>query len=140
MQAPGVGSDAFNFRYVEALQAFQKGEAQAPQRLVEAMEGTDPSQIQNAEGDWVLDIAVPQMDVLFRLLDNDTDAFNTALEKAVKAHKTYWSKKKNYRHRDPKGFISVPLTGLCAYAFERDVPIEVESDYIPRELYSGEYL
>jgi hypothetical protein len=99
--------DEYLYLQIEALQSFWKGAADTPQRVIEAMKATDPELIKVGTVDYALNIAVPEIDLLFRLLENDSVAFNESLIKALERHKKHWSKK-NLKN-DPNGFIAVGI-------------------------------
>jgi hypothetical protein len=131
-------SDEYLYLQIEALQSFWKGAADTPQRVIEAMKATDPELIKVGTVDYALNIAVREIDLLFRLLENDSVAFNESLIKALERHKKHWSKK-NLKN-DPNGFIAVGILGLVSIAYERGMTIEVESDYIPKYIFQGDFL
>lgn len=80
------------------------------------------------------------------ILENDVDLFNDALEKSLKDHRAFWSQKRILRAcgdpvcLDSNGFISLPLTAICAVAYDKKIPIDHDSDYIPEFLITGENL
>lgn len=80
------------------------------------------------------------------IFENDVDAFNEALEKSLKDHRAFWSQKRILRAGgDPvcldfNGFVSLPLTAICAIAYDKRIPIDHDSDYIPEFLITGENL
>jgi hypothetical protein len=129
-------ADEFAYLYVDALRAFWRQDDQAPALLLQALKATDPGQLQVASEDYVLDIVVPQMEVLYRLMDQDAAGFNKALEKAVQLHRDHW--KKGDRKNDPEGYLAFPLIGLASLAHDAGLPVQVESDYLPGNLAQGE--
>ena len=131
-------SDECFYLQIEALQSFWKGAADTPQRVIEAMKATDPELIKVGTVDAALNIAVREIDLLFRLLENDSVAFNESLIKALERHKKHWSEK-NLKN-DPRGFIAIGILGLVSIAYERGMTIEVESDYIPKYIFQGDFL
>jgi hypothetical protein len=131
-------NDEYLYLQIEALQSFWKGAADTPQRVIEAMKATDPELIKVGTVDYALNIAVREIDLLFRLLENDSVAFNESLIKALEWHKKHWSEK-NLKN-DPDGFIAIGILGLVSIAYERGMTIEVESDYIPKYIFQGDFL
>ena len=131
-------SDEYLYLQIEALQSFWKGAADTPQRVIEAMKATDPELVKVGTVDYALNIAVPEIDLLFRLLENDSAAFNKSLIKALECHKKHWSKK-DMKNR-PIGFIAIGILGLVSIAYERGITIDVESDYIPKYIFQGDFL
>lgn len=80
------------------------------------------------------------------ILENDVDSFNDALEKSLKDHRAFWSQKRILRAggdpvcMDSNGFISLPLTAICAIAYDKNFPIDHDCAYIPEFLITGEDL
>jgi hypothetical protein len=72
------------------------------------------------------------IDAIEALANARPDAFNDALWKAVTAHAKFWGKGDNYS--SPEGWVAVPHLALACLAHDRDIPVEVESDYLPRSL------
>lgn len=131
-------SDEYLYLQIEALQSFWKGEPDTPEKLIAAMQATEPEQVKVGTVDAALNFAVPEIDLLFRLLENDSTAFNEALIKAVKCHKKSWSKKS--LKNNPHGFLAISLLGLASIAYDRGNSITVESDYIPKYIIEGDFL
>jgi hypothetical protein len=57
------------------------------------MKATDPEQIKVGTVDAALNLAVPEIDLLFRLLENDGAAFNRLLSKPSSSIKSTGAKK-----------------------------------------------
>jgi hypothetical protein len=135
LRASSTRSPEYAYLYVDALRAFRQQDAQAPSLLLQALEAADPARVGEAAG-HVLDIVVPQMEVLFRLMDADALGFNAALARALELHREYWSQ--GDRARDPRGFIAFALTALCGFAHDRGLAVAAQSDYLPLALVRGE--
>jgi hypothetical protein len=82
-------------------------------------------------------LMLPYFEVLRRLDEGDPVAFNQALADAVRQHKRYWSSTERLRN-DPQGWVSINLTAAAALAHSRGLPVEVDSDYVPRSWITGE--
>jgi len=72
-----------------------------------------------------------------KLGERDAAGLEVALTEAVIQHKKYWSSKAKRRNEDV-GFVSLPLLGLAALAWDRGLRFRVESDYLPRTWVTGE--
>jgi Immunity protein 49 len=129
-------ADEYAYLYVDALRAFWRQEDEAPALLLQALKATEPEQLEFSSEDYALDVVVPQMEVLYRLMDQDAAGFDKALGKAVQLHRDYW--KKADRKSDPEGYLAFPLIGLASLAHDAGLPVEVESDYLPGGLVLGE--
>lgn len=67
--------------------------------------------------------------------DGDASRFNEALYEVLKAYKAYYGRGKEKNH--PRMFVALGATSLAALAFDKGMPIEVESGYMPKWLISG---
>lgn len=130
-----VRADEFAYLFVAALQDFHRGDQSAPRRLLDALKATERGRYQVAPDDYVLDVAVPQMEVLYRLMLGEPDAFHDALARALQAHRRYWSAA--FRARNPDGFVAWPLLALASAARQRGLPVAVDSEYLPASLVRG---
>lgn len=72
-------------------------------------------------------------DVGFGNEPDDQANFTEQLTDALTDHRAYWSANEA-RSDTPRGFVSLPLLGPCAMAFDEGITIDVESDYLPIEL------
>lgn len=126
---------AFRYTWIETLQAMQAGRPDLGNLLIRAMEETDPNMA--IDPDWVLHHDVHEMNVLTKLLARDAKAFEAALVKAIVVHKDYWSKTED-RRADTLGFMSIPLTALAALAYDSGYRFDIDSEYLPMWLVTGE--
>lgn len=132
-------TDEYYFLYAEALQAFWKRDDDAPEKLMAALEATDPDQIPEHHQDFVLNIIVPEIDLLFRYLDEESSAeeFNEALAFALERHKKFYQMADN--KRDPLGFLALGPLALCCFAADAGLAVTVQSDYLlPRLIQNWE--
>jgi hypothetical protein len=129
-------SNEYVYLYVDVLQALWRREKDVGTRLFHAVEATDPEKLEMGV-DYALYIAVPAMKLLFQLLNRDVTQFNQVLSSALEDHKAFWSVIER-RSRDPYGFIAWPLLAIASLAYELEMPLEVESDYLPPRLLHGE--
>lgn len=89
----------------------------------------------------LVEILLAREEALFLQLDlfgvlasiGDQDAFTDQVEIALNSHRTYWTGSEE-RREHPAGFTSLPLLGVASMAADEGMRIEVESDYLPREL------
>jgi hypothetical protein len=128
-------SDSYSDLLISTLQGFWSGAADTPQLLEAALEATDPGALKFVPVDLVLNIVVPTMELLFHIMSEDTRNFNSALQKALELHKNYWNTGK--RKKDPRGFFPVAIAGLAAFAHDRGIGLQVESEYLPQPLITG---
>ena len=69
-------SEPFLYSLVDAFRGYWRGDPNTAVYLTETMELTEPNQLVMANPDAVLHRIVPMIEVLFRLLEHDQQAFN----------------------------------------------------------------
>jgi hypothetical protein len=127
--------DECQYLFIDALQAFEKRAADWSTKLRVALDATDPEQVNISDEEFVLNILVPEMQCLFRLAIGEIAPFNEALQFALERHKKYWSK--GNRKRDPDGYLALGPLAIAGMARNAGMPIEVESEYLPKRLLEG---
>ncbi len=128
-------TDEYYFLYAQALQAFWKREDDTPDRLMAALEATDPDGLPEHHVDFVLHIIVPEMDLLFQYLDEEAseETFNAALVQALESHKEFYQKAN--RRRVETGFLALGPLAMCCFAVDSGMAVTVQSDYLlPRPI------
>jgi hypothetical protein len=138
LRASLTRSEEYAHLYVDALRAFWRREPAAPVLLLQALRATDPQYLDRHAADYALDVVVPQMEVLFRVMDRDGPGFNMALARALERHRSYWAR--GDRQRDPRAYVAFALTALAAFAHDAGLKLLVESDYLPAALVRGDRL
>lgn len=122
--------DECQYLFVDALQAFEKRADDWSAKLRRALDATDPAAADIFDEEFVLNILVPEMQMLFRLATGDIAPFNEALHFALERHRKYWSKAS--RKRDPDGYLALGPLAIAKTARKAGMPIEVDSEYLPR--------
>jgi hypothetical protein len=97
------------------------------------------STLSESKWDWFPQCGGHYLQLIISLYENAAD-FNKLLHEAVIAHKKYWNKNKEDRKVDWNGFVAIELCALAAIAHDRGMKVEVESDYLPMPLVTGEIL
>jgi hypothetical protein len=136
LRASLTQSEEYALLYVDALRAFWRRQPGAPALLLQALRATDPQFLGRSAADYALDVVVPQMEVLFRVMDRDAPGFNAALAKALERHRAYWAR--GERQRDPRAYVAFALTALAAFGHDAGLPLAVQSDYLPAALVRGD--
>ncbi|WP_210582688.1 immunity 49 family protein [Streptomyces sp. GESEQ-4] len=137
-QADGV-FDEYIYHWVEALQAYWLKRPEFGDKLVAAVDGTDPGALRHAPRDGVLQIMYPPMNLLTQLTRGDQNKFNTELAKTLEWHKYYWTHDED-RERDTEGLVALGPLGVCCLAVQAGFTITVESEYLPKHLLEGAWL
>lgn len=127
--------DECQYLFVEALQAFEQRADDWSAKLRRAVDATDPARVDLSDEEFVLNILVPEMELLFRLANGEIEPFNETLHFALERHKKYWSRAS--RKRDPDGFLALGPIAIGGLARRAGMPIEVQSEYLPKHLVEG---
>jgi len=114
-----------------AVQAYQRGDQETPSLIAKALRSNDPDKLPPIYHDWVLDITVPMLAMLYRIVERREGAFNEELEKALVRHRHYYTQSKD-RSNDPSGMIALRPLALACLAYDAGIDIFVKSDYIPQ--------
>ncbi|HEX4454741.1 MAG TPA: immunity 49 family protein [Kofleriaceae bacterium] len=122
-------ADNCMFLWVEVLQSWQTSAPETAAKLRAALEATDPARLQISDSNYILNILVPVMQLLFRVIEGDAAAFDDALQFAVERHKKYWGSAKH--HNDPEGFIALGPLAMMSLARDAGIAVDPASDYLP---------
>ncbi|MBA2809426.1 immunity 49 family protein [Streptomyces sp. KM273126] len=137
-EADGV-FDAYIYDWVEALQAYWLKRPDFGDKLVTAVEGTDPDVLRHAPRDSVLLIMYPPMNLLTQLARGDQEKFNTELAKALEWHKDYWTRDED-RELEARGLVALGPLAVSCLAVQAGFTISVESEYLPKALLDGSWV
>jgi hypothetical protein len=129
-------ADECQYLFAAALQAFEQRAEDWATKLRVALDATDPDEVDLMDEDFVLNILVPEMQMLFRLAIGEIEPFQEALYFALQRHKKYWSRAS--RKRNPDGFFALGPVAIAGMARDAGMPIEVESAYLPPRLVTGQ--
>jgi hypothetical protein len=137
-QADGV-FDEYIYDWVEALQAYWLKRPEFGDKLVAAVDGTDPAVLRHAPRDGVLQIMYPPMNLLTQLARGDQDKYNAELAKAVEWHKDYWTRDED-RELESQGLVALGPLAVTCLAVQAGFTITVESEYLPKHLIAGAWI
>lgn len=135
LRASSTVGDECSYLYVAALQAYEQRAPDAADRLLAALEATDPTTHEISDEEYVLDLLVPELQLLHRVMKGDISPFNEALQFALERHVGYWSK--GDRVREPAGYLALGPAAFARIARAATMPIRVASDLIPAHLIEG---
>ncbi len=121
--------DEYQYAFRRALIALRQDPAGVPQALAEARALWQKRKVAQ-QGAAAIDGKL--LDVVDTLAKNDARGFNDALYEALLAHERFWSP--GTKFLNPLGWVALRHLGLACLAHDRGVTVEVESDYLPREL------
>jgi Immunity protein 49 len=131
------GAQEFDLAYFRLLSHFFTGGKHTGSLLIAAMEAADKPQSNSARDSFVELVRYPELEMLEAFVKGDANSFNEQLYGALLGHKKYYGSKENAMAA--QGWIAEPPIALCAMAVDaKQFHIEVESDYLPQWMVSGE--
>jgi hypothetical protein len=131
-------SDEFNFTYVKFLKSlWASGSTDYGKKLLETYDAIEEKNIKIQDYSLVLRMISPQLAMYGDALSNNVVEFNKDLEQALLSWKSICEEGAKGSSRD--GFFNLEITSIAAFACIRELPIEVESDYMPKELVEGKW-
>ncbi|GGU44242.1 immunity 49 family protein [Streptomyces violascens] len=133
LRASGAVYDEYIYAWVEALQRWWREGGELGELLVAAVAGTDPDVLQVADRDLVLKIQYPPINLFTQYVIQDAEKFNEALLDAVQWHKAYWTAD-DERRKSSSSLVALAPLAIACLAYDADLPIEVESEYLPTHL------
>jgi hypothetical protein len=142
LRASGAQFDEYIYAWVETLQNAWFGRRETWDTLVTAVNGTDPEITQVASKELMLKILYPPLELFHRYQRQDAEQFNAALVDAITWHKEYWTADEA-RSLSGEGLVALGPLAIACMAHDAGMPIEVESEYLPKALlqrtWVGEY-
>ncbi|MFY1676987.1 immunity 49 family protein [Streptomyces sp. WMMC905] len=133
LRESGAVFDECVYAWVETLQSFWFGREDTWEKLVAAVNGTDPEVARIADKEVILKILYPPLELFHRYLREDAERFNAAMIDALTWHKEYWTGSES-RTMSSDGLVALGPLAIACMARDADMPIEVESEYLPKEL------
>ncbi|GAB2976423.1 immunity 49 family protein [Saccharothrix stipae] len=134
MRHPGPSSDEFTFLWVEALQAYWRREPDVLGKLNRALEATGAEKLVMPKA-MALQYYFPTMKLFHYVATQEAEELNDALAEALELHKKYWGQKS--RANDPDGFLALGPLAMACIAYDVEIELTVQSDYMPRALLEG---
>jgi len=114
-----------------AFRGYQMRNLQTPSLIAKALRSNDPATLPASRGDWVLDVSVPALGMLYRIVEGREGAFNEDLDKALGIYNRYCARSPE-RSNDPSHMIALLPLALACRAYDIGIDIFVKSDYIPQ--------
>ncbi|MFD7920479.1 immunity 49 family protein [Streptomyces sp. NPDC059740] len=131
--------DPYMYHWVEALQAYWTRHPSFEDKLVAAVEGTDPEVLRYGDAYGVLRLMYPPMAMLTQLALGDEARFNEELANALRLHREYWTQDED-RELDLEGLVALGPLALAGLAKVGGLAVTVESEYLPMALLDGEWV
>ncbi|GAA2480607.1 hypothetical protein GCM10023100_51670 [Actinocorallia cavernae] len=142
LRASGAEFDEYVYAWVETLQNLWFGRREVWDTLATAIDGTAPEAAPIAGQELMLKILYPPLELFHHYLRREAGEFNATLADALTWHKEYWAANEA-RSRSGEGLVALAPLAVACMAYDAGMPVDVESEYIPRALlrrsWVGEY-
>jgi hypothetical protein len=134
LRASGSVFDEYVYDWVEALQNYWFRRADDMwSKVVAAINGASPQAVQIADEEALRKLLYPPLE-LFQLYNRgEKEKFNTSLTEFLTWHKQYWTGDET-RFVDSDGLVALAPLALACMAYDNDFTIDVNSEYLPKEL------
>ncbi|MEV0296677.1 immunity 49 family protein [Nocardia sp. NPDC050710] len=129
---PGTRFNKYMYMWAECWQSIFREEAIEVSRIAQTLEATLPRNLEFPDEDYSVLVAYPAINLLLHVITNNSNEFNTALEQALRDHSAYYSHPD--RVHTAAALISWPILATVCHAMDNDIPIEVDSEYIPQAM------
>ncbi|GAA1187954.1 MULTISPECIES: immunity 49 family protein [Streptomyces violaceusniger group] len=139
LRASGAEYDEYIYHWVDSLQTYWLERPGLVDKLVAAIENSDPSVARIATREQLNKILYQPINLFRCFLRKDHTAFNDALQEALELHKSYWTANEE-REESPAGYLALGPLAITCLAYDAGFPIEVESDYLPKHLLQRDWL
>jgi hypothetical protein len=133
LRESGAEFDEYIYAWVETLQNAWFGRRETWDTLLTAINGTDPAAPHIASAELMLKILYPPLEVFHRYQRREPERFNAALADALIWHREYWSADQA-RAKSGEGLVALGPLAVACMAFDADIPVQVESEYLPKYL------
>ncbi|MEV0370623.1 immunity 49 family protein [Streptomyces sp. NPDC050636] len=133
LRSPEGQYDEYIYHWVDMLQTYWLRRPGLAEKLTATLRASDPAVARIAPQDLLQGLLYPPINLFYHFVRRDVEGFSPALVEALKLHKTYWTMDEA-RETDIDGSIALGPLAIACLAYDGDIPIEVESEYLPKHL------
>ncbi|MEE1774207.1 immunity 49 family protein [Streptomyces sp. JV185] len=139
LRAPEGAYDEYIYHWVDALQTYWLRRPGLVEKLTAAVQMSDPSVARITPLDLLQGQLYPPINLFYHFVTRDTEGFSPALVEALKLHQAYWTLNEE-RAADIDGSIALGPLAIACLAYDGELPIDVESEYLPKHLLEHTWL
>lgn len=133
LRAPEGQYDEYVYHWVDTLQTYWLRRPGLVEKLTDAIQASDPSVARVTPRDMLQGLLYPPINLFSHFVRRDEAGFGPALEEALKLHKVYWTLDED-RAADIDGAVALGPLAIACLAYDGEIPIGVESEYLPKHL------
>ncbi|MER6354908.1 immunity 49 family protein [Streptomyces sp. NPDC001634] len=133
LRAPEGQYDEYIYHWVDTLQTYWLRRPGLVEKLTATFQASDPAVARIAPRDLLQGILYPPINLFYHFVRKDEEGFTPALVEALKLHQVYWTLSED-RAADIDGSIALGPLAIACLAHDGGIPVDVESDYLPKHL------
>ncbi|MGY4968314.1 immunity 49 family protein [Streptomyces nigrescens] len=133
LRSPEGAYDEYIYHWVDVLQTYWLQRPGLVDKLIAAIEASHPDAVSVTPRDLLQAVLYPPINLFHRFVTKDEQGFNQALLEALELHKAHWTADED-RTADPDGRIALGPLAIACLAYDGGIPVEVESEYLPKHL------
>ncbi|MEU9466721.1 immunity 49 family protein [Streptomyces avermitilis] len=139
LRSPEGQYDEYIYHWVDTLQTYWLRRPGLVEKLTATFEASDPTVARVAPRDLLQGVLYPPINLFYHFVRRDETGFSPALVEALKLHQVYWTLNEE-RATDIDGSIALGPLAIACLAYDGELPIEVESEYLPKHLLQHSWL
>ncbi|GAA1931869.1 hypothetical protein GCM10009837_66980 [Streptomyces durmitorensis] len=139
LRAPEGQYDEYIYHWIDTLQTYWLRRAGLVEKLTATFQASDPAVARIAPRDLLDGLLYPPISLFYHFVRKNEEGFSPALWEALKLHKTYWTLNE-VREADIDGSIALGPLAIACLAYDGGIPIDVESEYLPKHLLQRSWL
>ncbi|MFF4571317.1 immunity 49 family protein [Streptomyces sp. NPDC001410] len=139
LRSPAGQYDEYIYHWVDTLQTYWLRRPGLVEKLTATFQASDPAVARIAPRDLLDGQLYPPINLFYHFVRKDEEGFSPALVEALKLHKMYWTLNED-RQAKLDGTIALGPLAIACLAYDGRIPIEVESDYLPKHLLQHDWL
>ncbi|MFI6723571.1 immunity 49 family protein [Streptomyces sp. R-74717] len=139
LRSPEGQYDEYIYHWVDTLQTYWLRRPGLVEKLTAALQMSDPSVARIAPLDMLQGQLYPPINLFYHFVTKDEQGFSPALVEALKLHQVYWTLNEE-RETDIDGSIALGPLAIACLAYDGKLPIDVESEYLPKHLLQHSWL
>ncbi|MDL2078905.1 immunity 49 family protein [Streptomyces sp. GXMU-J15] len=137
--SPPGAYDEYIYSWVDTLQTYWLRRPGLVEKLTNTLQMSHPDVARIAPRDLLDGVLYPPIHLFSRLIARDWDGFASGMVDALKLHQAYWTLNED-RASDIDGSIALGPLAMACWAYDGQVPLGVESDYLPKHLIEHSWL
>ncbi|MFF6997325.1 immunity 49 family protein [Streptomyces sp. NPDC008313] len=133
LRESGHEYDEYIYHWIDTLQAYWLKRPNMVEAFTAAIQQSHPDIARIADRDLLNKILYQPINLFHKFVRKNEAGFNEALVEALEHHKTYWTETED-REESVEGLLALGPLAITCLAYDGGIPVEVESDYLPKHL------